>query len=174
MMMPDLLRTLNAKGRHPKWRAVCPVHQNGSGRHAPRTLAVFADKGGEIGVHCFAGCAKDDVLEALGLTWKDLKPDREWVSPQAFKEAQRKREADEARNREARIGEWCIRFARHGYTLDDRSSDMEVIAACAIVLASKEVQHWHKLLQTHMDRVAAADYCRTHGMLPQISKELKW
>lgn len=166
MTITKLVRTLNAKGHHPKWRAKCPVH-----RSRGLTLAIYADKGGEIGVHCHAGCTKDDVLAGMGLTWKDLKPEREKVSPQAFREMQRKREADEASARERRIGEWCIRFIREGYTLEDRQSDVAVVAACSIVLSNKATQHWEGILRTHMERIAAADYCMMHKMLPPTAKQ---
>lgn len=168
LTLPDLLRTLNAKGRHPKWRSKCPAHKSRG-----LTLAIYADKGGEIGVHCHAGCTKDDVLAGLGLSWKDLKPEREKVSPQAFREMQRNREAEEARATETRIGEWCIRFIREGYTLEDRQSDVEVVAACSIVLSNKATQHWEGILRTHMERIAAADYCMTQRMLPPNAKA-KW
>lgn len=91
MTLAELVRTLNAKGRHPKWRAKCPAH-----RSRGFTLAIYADKDG-IGLHCHAGCEKDDVLAAMGLTWKDLKADREWLSPEAFKAMKQKdRDAEKA------------------------------------------------------------------------------
>lgn len=86
MNVNELVRTLNAKGHHPKWRAKCPAHKSRG-----LTLAIYADKGNEIGVHCHAGCTRDDVLDALGLTWKDLKPERDWLPPEAFKALQRKK-----------------------------------------------------------------------------------
>lgn len=97
MTLPDLLRTLNAKGRHPKWRAKCPIHQAGAKRGDKRTLAIFADEGDEIGLYCFSGCEKDDILSAMGLTWKDLKPQRDWLPTEAFKAMKDKeREAQNA------------------------------------------------------------------------------
>lgn len=173
MNLPDLLRTLNAKGRHPKWRSKCPAHKSRG-----LTLAIYADKGNEIGVHCHAGCTKDDVLAALGLTWKDLKPEREWITTEAFKELQLKREADEEKAREMRIGDWCIAFIRDGYTLEDRQSDVDVVAACSIVLSQPPTpltQHpnWERSLRNHMERIAAADYCMTNRMLPPNAKA-KW
>lgn len=95
MTIDSLVQTLHARGRHPKYRAKCPVH-----RSHGLTLAIYADKGEKIGLHCHAGCEKDDVLAALGLTWKDLKPQKDWLSPEAFRELKRKeREAEEAANR---------------------------------------------------------------------------
>lgn len=102
MTLSELCRTLNAKGRHPKWRAKCPAH----GSRA-LTLAIYADKDG-IGLHCHAGCEKDDVLTAMGLTWKDLKADKEWLSPEAFKAMKKKeREAEIAAETAKReLGIW--------------------------------------------------------------------
>ncbi len=99
-MTPDeLVRILEARGRYPRWRAKCPCHKSRA-----LTLAVYVDDDG-LGVHCFAGCSNDDVLGAVGLTWKDLKPRKDWLPPEEFKAAQRKKEADElvARERKKHI-----------------------------------------------------------------------
>lgn len=62
---------------HDRWRATCPAH--GSGRNKALSIAV---KGDRLLLHCFAGCAPDAVLEALGLTWRDLyaREARPWVA----------------------------------------------------------------------------------------------
>lgn len=97
MTISELVRTLHAKGRHPKWRAKCPSH-----RSRALTLAIYANKEG-IGLHCHAGCPRDEVLAAMGLTWKDLRPQRDWLPPEAFKAMkQKEREAEQAAEKSKR------------------------------------------------------------------------
>ncbi|NCA71677.1 MAG: DNA primase [Sphingobacteriia bacterium] len=55
-----------------RWMARCPAHDDKS-----PSLSVRAD-GDKVLVHCFAGCSSDDVLTAVGLTWKDLYRDDPW------------------------------------------------------------------------------------------------
>ncbi|MDR1633996.1 MAG: AAA family ATPase [Bifidobacteriaceae bacterium] len=49
-----------------QWRALCPAHDD----HSP-SLSVTAIEGAVL-VHCHAGCAIDDVVEAIGMTKADL------------------------------------------------------------------------------------------------------
>lgn len=71
------------------WRARCPSCSGGR-----RDNVSIAEIDGRVLVHCFAGCAKDDVLSAVGLTWKDIAPPRSWpLSPEELRrERQRLRE----------------------------------------------------------------------------------
>ena len=55
------------------------VHKTGGGymarcpAHSDSTASLKVDDGDErILLHCHAGCAQDDILAALGLTWKDI------------------------------------------------------------------------------------------------------
>ena len=43
------------------WRAKCPVHQG----HSDTSLHLW-EEGGDLRVHCFAGCVPKDILAALG------------------------------------------------------------------------------------------------------------
>jgi hypothetical protein len=49
------------------WRARCPAHQD---RRPSLSVAVGA--GDRVLLHDFAGCRADEVLSAVGLTWRDL------------------------------------------------------------------------------------------------------
>jgi putative DNA primase/helicase len=49
-----------------RWMAPCPAHQDRS----PSLSVRYTD--GRLLLHCFAGCANDDVLAAIGLEFRDL------------------------------------------------------------------------------------------------------
>jgi len=55
------------------WMARCPAHED---RDPSLSVSV---KEGRILIHCFAGCSADAVLEAVGLTWKDLREGEAWA-----------------------------------------------------------------------------------------------
>jgi len=55
------------------------VHENPPDGHKP-SLSIGLTKDGQVLIHCFAGCSAEEVLKALGLDWKDLRPNswRDW------------------------------------------------------------------------------------------------
>ena len=55
-----------ARGR---WMAKCPAHDDRS-----PSLSI-RNTGDKILIHCFAGCATEDVLVAVGLSFRDLYSD---------------------------------------------------------------------------------------------------
>lgn len=61
-----------------QWTARCPAHDD----NGP-SLSI-KDTGEKVLIHCFAGCDADDVLSAIGLTFKDLYPDDAIKAAQAF------------------------------------------------------------------------------------------
>ena len=48
-----------------RWVAQCPVHQGGDNLYV-----TDGDKGTLF--FCHAGCKKEEILQAIGLTWRDL------------------------------------------------------------------------------------------------------
>lgn len=54
-----------------RYQACCPAHNDKSPSMAINT------QGDIILFHCFAGCAPDEILQAVDLKWTDLYPD-EW------------------------------------------------------------------------------------------------
>lgn len=78
MTIAELARAFNARGSGKRIRAKCPVHRSRS-----LTLALY-DDGDKLSVHCHAGCNSDDVLAAIGLSWRDLR--RERLSSEAYRE----------------------------------------------------------------------------------------
>jgi hypothetical protein len=73
MIVDNLLSKLHkvkntGKGR---WMACCPAHDD----RTPSLLITEHDNG-VIGLHCFAECASNDVLGAVGMEFKDLYPEK--------------------------------------------------------------------------------------------------
>jgi len=74
MPVTDLLSRLQrvrVTGRH-RWQACCPAHEDKS----PSMVITEADDG-RILMHCFAGCAVDEIVGAIGLELSDLFPPRD-------------------------------------------------------------------------------------------------
>ncbi len=61
-----------------RWTARCPAHEDRS-----PSLSVTVTDDGKTLIHCHAGCDTDDVLAAIGLTWKDLYPEDRWREAEA-------------------------------------------------------------------------------------------
>ena len=68
----DLVGTLNGKWNGPAAMCLCPAHADGS----PSLSIRQGDKG--ILVHCFAGCASEDVLREL----RRITPSRHFERPE--------------------------------------------------------------------------------------------
>lgn len=78
MDVSELLSRLTKvkKSGPDKWMACCPAHEDRS-----PSLAI-KESDGTILLHCFAGCAVDDVCGAIGIEMMELFPPsdkREWV-----------------------------------------------------------------------------------------------
>lgn len=56
---------------HGKYIACCPAHEDRS-----PSLAIKDEADGRVLLHCFAGCETEDVLNAIGLTFSDVMPER--------------------------------------------------------------------------------------------------
>ena len=54
-----------------KYVAQCPAHDDKS-----PSLAIKDCGDGRVLLHCFAGCETEDVLNAIGLTFSDVMPER--------------------------------------------------------------------------------------------------
>ena len=72
----DALRHAGCKVKqsaHNQWCARCPgpVHRHGDQRPS---LSITEMPDGRVKVHCFTGDRQDEILAALGLTWRDLRP----------------------------------------------------------------------------------------------------
>lgn len=65
------------------WSARCPAHDD---RSASLSVTQAGDR---VLIHCFAGCRPDDVLTAIGLTWANIMPPRNWPDSPSERRAQR-------------------------------------------------------------------------------------
>ncbi len=72
-----LLTLLDLAGAEPKGAPLrqCPAHLDST-----PSLSVKAGADGRALVHCFAGCRTEDVLLALGISWRHLY-DEPWLTP---------------------------------------------------------------------------------------------
>jgi len=71
MTPPILDRLDNVKSTSDGWTADCPAHESKS-----RTaLRVGIGEDGRTLLHCFAGCATEDIVAALGIEMRDLFPE---------------------------------------------------------------------------------------------------
>tara|TARA_R110000868_G_scaffold411073_1_gene701704 strand:+ start:293 stop:700 length:408 start_codon:yes stop_codon:yes gene_type:complete len=52
------------------WTACCPAHEDKS-----PSMAVREMPDGRILIHCFAECAIENILAAVGMTFKDIMPE---------------------------------------------------------------------------------------------------
>jgi putative DNA primase/helicase len=66
------LEGLRPQGPH-SWMARCPAHDDKD----PSLSVALRD--GRVLLHCFAGCSPEAVLEAVGLTWRDLRGGESWT-----------------------------------------------------------------------------------------------
>ena len=144
------------------WRARCPVHKSKG-----LTLGIYPKDDRSILV-CYAGCKLDDILATVGLTWKDTLYQQ--IDPKAWREDQRKREIQEKRARDLRIGVWILRFIENGYTLEDHQDDVTLLCACAIALTNKPDRTWERLLRISTERIAAAEHVMERRMMPAVAK----
>ncbi len=62
-VLPRLRRLRRCRGG---WTALCPAHDD----HNP-SLSIAGTDDGRVLVHCFAGCAFENVIEALGLRTRE-------------------------------------------------------------------------------------------------------
>lgn len=65
-----LARLEKVRGQSPKWRSLCPAHENKN----TLTLAIAEVEDGRVLIKCHAGCCATDVLAAVGMGIKDLFP----------------------------------------------------------------------------------------------------
>ena len=86
-----------------KWVAKCPAHQERTG-----SLYITPGKDGSAWAHCFGGCDQKAVLDALGLTWSDLKPEGR-IDPEIVRQIRVQEELRKAQKEERTRLLWWAR-----------------------------------------------------------------
>ena len=112
------------------WRAKCPVHQRENSRN--RTLSIVETESSSVLIHCFADCAYDAVLNAIGLQPSDLYPKDEWIQEAKYirkpSSKSYRRVIENARGA-ATIVEVGARMMSRGETLD--ADDLTTLAGAS-------------------------------------------
>ena len=72
-----IARALGGRKVGQGWTARCPAHDDRS-----PSLSIREADDGKILLHCWSGCDPEAILTAIGLTWRDLYPDR-WREAEA-------------------------------------------------------------------------------------------
>ena len=68
MTFEEVLQHFKVTTRNPdKAMCICPAHND-----KEASLAISRGRGGRTVLYCFAGCKKEDILDAVGLKTKDL------------------------------------------------------------------------------------------------------
>jgi hypothetical protein len=78
MTTEEIANRFKARREGRVWRARCPIHQ--AGMRYGRSLGIYADPD-RVGLHCFGGCTQDDILAAVGLTWRDTLYEDKTLTP---------------------------------------------------------------------------------------------
>jgi hypothetical protein len=70
---PLIIERLTRVTQHgsDRWRAECPAHES---RQRTQSLSIRELPDGTLLLHCFAGCGAADVVQAAGLSLRDLFP----------------------------------------------------------------------------------------------------
>ena len=59
------------KSGSDQWQCLCPVHDDKS-----PSVGIKYTKDGRILIHCFSGCPTNEILDAVGIRFDDLFPDK--------------------------------------------------------------------------------------------------
>jgi len=54
-----------------QWQCLCPVHDDKS-----PSVGIKYTKDGRILIHCFSGCPTNEILDAVGISFDDLFPNK--------------------------------------------------------------------------------------------------
>ena len=125
-----------------RWIARCPAHED----HRP-SLSVREGDDGRVLLYCFAGCGAIDVIEALGLDWSDLFPERLDTYPQTRRRRRRvalpipARDALELVAQETLVVEIIARRLSDGEPAEQHVADLRLAASrIAAIRSAWEMQ----------------------------------
>jgi hypothetical protein len=82
MSKPDILTKLSAVTRTSNgWTARCPAHDD-----EKPSLSISVREDGRVLIHCFAGCAPEQVVDAIGMSMADLMPTTKIVATYDYRD----------------------------------------------------------------------------------------
>ncbi len=118
---------------HDKYVARCPAHDDRS-----PSLAIKDCGNGRILLHCFAGCDVESVLDALGLSFSDIMPERvgEMHTYKPVRQRFDARQVLRVLRPEATLVAIAAENIAEGVTLSDEDRDRVFNAACRIRAAA--------------------------------------
>ena len=118
---------------HGKYIARCPAHDDRS-----PSLAIKDCGDGRILLHCFAGCDVESVLDALGLSFSDIMPERvgEMHTYKPVRQRFDARQVLRVLRPEATLVAIAAENIAEGVTLSDEDRDRVFNAACRIRAAA--------------------------------------
>ena len=118
---------------HGKYIARCPAHDDRS-----PSLAIKDCGDGRILLHCFAGCDVESVLDALGLSFSDIMPERvgEMHTYKPVRQRFDARQVLRVLRPEATLVAIAAENIAEGITLSDEDRDRVFNAACRIRAAA--------------------------------------
>ncbi len=118
---------------HGKYIVRCPAHDDRS-----PSLAIKDCGDGRILLHCFAGCDVESVLDALGLSFSDLMPERvgEMHTYKPVHQRFDARQVLRVLRPEATLVAIAAENIAEGITLSDDDRDRVFNAACRIRAAT--------------------------------------
>ena len=71
-LLDRLDKVKTCPGRHPSnWKACCPSHDD-----SDPSLSISETADGNVLIKCWAGCTGADVMEAVGMEWHEILPER--------------------------------------------------------------------------------------------------
>lgn len=116
-----------------KYVARCPAHDDRS-----PSLAIKDCGDGRILLHCFAGCDVESVLDALGLSFSDIMPERvgEMHTYKPVRQRFDARQVLRVLRPEATLVAIAAENIAEGVTLSDEDRDRVFNAACRIRAAA--------------------------------------
>lgn len=114
-----------------RWMARCPAHED----HSP-SLSIKELPDGRILMNCFSGCPTEDVLDAVGLQFSDLFPERlPGIGLPPVRSRLTARELLEVLNHEATVAALILADVLDSRAVDESSWARLALAASRIGLA---------------------------------------
>ena len=118
-----------------RWLACCPYHDDKN-----PSLSIHETEDGRILIHCFAGCAVEDVVGAAGLEMKDLYPNQN-TNTKSLKPRERwvPRDVIQALADETTVIHIAASMLANGEKLTEQDNERLLIAARRFQAAAREV-----------------------------------